>query len=103
MEFVRPLTSLTIEIRKTKYRYMPIYVILITKYLGKLSSRSLGTGKVFSIRRIRRNIIRNSRFSKREHPSIISPIRYVRELHPIRELISTVYDQQKSLVLTEQK
>ena len=32
-------------------------------------------------------------FSESGNPSIISPIRYVQERNPIRELISTVYDQ----------
>ena len=41
--------------------------------------------------------------SKIEHPSIISPIRYVQERHPIHELISTVYEHHNSLVFTNKK
>ena len=39
-------------------------------------------------------------FSESEGPPIISPIHYVQERNPIHELISTVYEQHKSLVST---
>ena len=42
-------------------------------------------------------------FSEGEHPSNISPICNVRERNPIRELISSVYYQHESLVLTNKK
>ena len=39
------------------------------------------------------------RFIENKHPSIISPISYVRERNHILELISMVYDQDEILVL----
>ena len=39
-------------------------------------------------------------FSESENPYRMSPIRYVRERRLIRKLISMVYNQQNSLVLT---
>ena len=86
---------------------MPIHIILIEKQLGKMSSRRLGTGKLFQVdvsveilHVIHMTLKDCIVFSESKHPPIIIPICYVRERNPIRELISTVYDQHKSLVPT---
>ena len=42
-------------------------------------------------------------FSEREQPSILSQMRYLRARNHIREIIRTVYDQHKSLVLTNKE
>ena len=64
-----------------------------------MSSRRLGTGKRFlvdvSVEKI--DVIYLTLkycigFSEREHPSILSQMRCVRERNNIREVISTVYD-----------
>ena len=67
---------------------------------GKLFLLYVSVKRLYTIHITLKDCIR---FSESKHPSIISPINYVWERNTISELISTVYNQHKSLVSTNNK